>query len=430
LKDKYGRSIFLWGKALSGTTKLSSDNVKSWLENETRPLLVPIHSRAEKLLDEMGKTIENLLSSSKMLLDNSQKEIEKRNPKIYGRARALNKLSRLFLDRMRQLKVPDKVTYDDFQRFVQEMQKAFVAIDVDIRNWFPRVSPFFILDRRRFQAVFERARELLKELDSFLTKEYVKAKNIEKTFQLIDKVQGFEQQLQNLAEHRTKAESEKTLVETEIADVQRRMAELKSKGGLDQLSHIDAEMRVLSSEVRQNLRHLQKPFVKLQSLALRGEGSGLIPEELSKLNQYVADPFQALATEEADYPLLRQILEKMDRAISEGKLKLKPEKTKKVEQLAENILAKRSLVALHEKSMKTVGLHRQLSASDEVAETGKNLTKLVERLEGLERKRKIMEGELTTLERSCIETEEKIRNYKAEIQKNAFDFTNERIQIE
>lgn len=415
---------------MSGTAKLSSDNVKSWLENETGPLLVPIHSRAEKLLDEMGKTIENLLSSSKMLLDNSQKEIEKRNPKIYGRARALNKLSRLFLDRIRQLKVPDKVTYDDFQRFVQEIQKAFVAIDVDIRNWFPRVSPFFILDRRRFQAVFERARELLKELDSFLTKEYVKAKNIEKTFQLIDKVQGFEQQLQNLAERRTKVESEKTLVETEIAGVQRRMAELKSKGGLDQLSHIDAEMRVLSGEVRQSLHHLQKPFVKLQSLALRGEGSGLTPEELSKLNQYVADPFQALAMEEADHPLLRQILEKMDRAISEGKLKLKPEKTKKVEQLAENILAKRSLVALHEKSMKTVGLHRQLSASDEVAETGKHLTKLVERLEGLERKRKIIEGELTTLERNRIETEEKIRNYKAEIQKNAFDFTNERIQIE
>jgi len=414
---------------LSETFKLSSREVKSWLERETGPILVPIHSKAERHLDQMRKNIESLLSNSKMLLDNSQKEIEKRNPKTYKRARALNKLARVFVDRMR-LSVPDDVTYDNFQKFVQDAQKAFGVTDVDVRNWFPRVSPFFILDRRRFQAVFERAKETLKELDSFLNREYVKAKTLEKTFQQIEKLHDSEQQLKSLGEQRARVEAEKTRAENEVAEAQRRIADLKSKGGLDQLSQMDAEMRALGGEVRQSIQHLQKPFIKLQSLALHGEGSGLTPEEIDKLNQYINDPFQALATEPANHPLLSQILEKLNRAMSEEKLKLKPEKIRKAEQVMENILSKNSLAGLHEKSMKTVTLHRQLSASDQVTETGRSLLKLEEQLDGVERRRKVIEGERTTLERTSTETAEKIRNHKAEIEKNAFESTSKRIKLE
>jgi hypothetical protein len=415
---------------LSEPTKLSSKDARNWLEREASPLLVPVHSRAEKLLGEMRKTAESLSSSSRMLFDNSQKEIEKRNMKTYKRARALNRLARLFIDRTRQISVPDEVTYDNFQRFVQETQKAFLVTDVDVRNWFPRVSPFFILDRRRFLATFERAKEQLKELDGFLTREYVKAKTLERTFQLIDKFQALEQQLQSLADQKARADGEKAHVEGEISGTRQKMADLKSKGGLDQLSQMDTEIQALSSEVKQSLQHLQKPFIKLQSLALRGEGSGLTPDELNKLNQYVADPFQALATEEAGHPQLRQILHKLNRAMSEGKLKLKPEKTRKAEQVIESILARSSLAELHEKSMKTATLHRQLSSSDEVTETGRSLLKLEEQLEGLERKRKVIEGESITLERTRAETAEKIRNHRTEIEKNVFDFTNKRIHLE
>jgi hypothetical protein len=418
------------GKPLVESAKLSSKDIRNWLERETGPLLVPIHAKALKLLDEMRRTLESLLDSSKMLLDNSQKEIEKRNARTYQRARALNKLARLFVDRMRQIEVPDKVNYDEFQGFVQETQKAFLVTDVDVRNWFPRVSPFFILDRRKFLAVFERARLLVKELDNFLTKDYVKAKTLERTFQLVDKLQNLEQQLQTLGDQKARAETEKAHVESEIAQTQRTMAELKGKGGLDQLSQMDTEIRALSNEVRQSLQHLQKPFIKLQSLALHGEGSGLTPEELSKLNQYIEDPFKALANEEASYPLLRQILEKMTRALYEGKLKLKPEKIRKAEQVTENILIKNSVAALHERSMKATTLHRQLSTSAEVTETGRSLLKLGEQLDGLERKRRTIEGEQIALERVCKETAEKIQNHKAEIEKNVFDFTNKRIQLQ
>lgn len=423
-------AYFLLGNPLSDVTKFSSSSIKSWLESETSSIFIPVHAKAQKLLDEMRKALENLAETSKMLLENSSKEIEKRNMKTYGRARALNKLARLFSDRMRQIKVPEKVSYDSFHEFVQETQKAFLVTDVDIRNWFPRISPFFILDRRKFLAIFEKTKVLLKELNDFLTKEYVKTKTLEETFQLIDRLRTLEEQLANLSEQRKKVEDEKATVEKETAETQQKMADLKNKGSMSQLNQIEMELEALSVEIKHSLHHLQKPFIKLQSLTLHGGGSGLTPEEFKKLNQYTENPFEAFATEEADYPLLRHILRKLARSMSEGKLKLKQDKMRKAEQAIGNILNKNSLTNLHQKCMDMIIRKKQLSTSIEVAETESDLSKLQKYLENLERKKGIVESEESATDRTYNETLEKIRNHKTAIEKNVFNFMDRRIHVD
>lgn len=415
---------------LSDVAKLSSADVKGWLERETSSLLVPIHSKAQKLLNDMNKALENLSEVSKQILENSGKEIEKRNMKTYGRARAMNKLARLFVDRVRQIKVPDKVTYDSYQDFFQETQKAFLVTDVDVRNYFPHISPFFILDRRKFQLVFERAKDSLKELGNFSTKEYVKIKTLEETFQLAEKLQASEQQLANLKKQKTKTENDVTQVDRAIGETQQKVTELKARGSLGQLSQVSGEIEALSAEVKQRLQHLQKPFVKLRSLALHGEGSGLTPDELNKLNQYAGNPFDALASEESGHPLLSQILQKLSRLMSEDKLKLKPEKTRKAAQVVESILNHNSLAELHQRSVNAITRRNQLSNSAEVAETEKGLSKLRQQLEELERRRRIIEGEQTSIERAYNETGEKIKNHRTGIEKNIFAATGKRIHVE
>ncbi len=415
---------------MSDVATFSSNTIKGWLESETSSIFVPVHTKAQKLLNDMNKTLEDVNETSKMLLDNSGKEIEKRNMRTYGRARALNKLGRLFVDRMRQIKVPDKVSYDSVHEFVQETQKAFIATEVDVRNWFPRISPFFILDRRKFLMVFEKAKLLLKELNDFLTKEYVKTKTLEETFQLTDRLKALEGQLATLDERRKKVESEKALVEKEIAETQQEMADLRSKGSMSQLNQIGTEIQALSMEVKTRLRRLQKPFIKLQSLTLHGGGSGLTPEELNKLNQYLENSFEAFATEKAGYPLLKAVLRKLDRAMSEDKLKLKSDKMRKAEQAIDNILNKNSLATLYQKCTDAIMQRKQLSTSAEVAETKSDLSKLQEHLENLERRKGIVESEESAVNRAYNETLEKIRNHKTAIEKNVFGFMDKRIRIE
>lgn len=415
---------------MSEVAKFSSGTVKGWLESETSSMFIPVHTKAQKLLDDMNRTLEDIRDISKVLLDNSGKEIEKRNMKTYGRARALNKLARLFLDRMRQIKVPDQVSYDSYDEFVQETQKAFLVTEVDVRNWFPRISPFFILDRRKFLTVFEKAKESLKELNAFLTKEYVKTKTLEETFQIIDKFQAFEEQLARFEERRKKTEDEKAIIEKEIAETRQKMADFKSKGSMSQLDQVSMEMDALNNEVKHSLQHLQKPFVKLQALTLHGGGSGLTPEELKKLDQYLDNLFEAFATEETDYPFLRQILQKLSRSMLEGKLTLKPDKKRKAEQAIDNITNKNSLESLHQRCVNVALQRSQLSTSAEVEETKRGLLRLQEHLEGLERRRGIVESDENAVSRIISETFKKIQNHKAAIEKNVFDFMGRKIRIE
>jgi predicted nucleic acid-binding Zn-ribbon protein len=415
---------------LSETPRFSSKDIKGWLERETGSVFIPVHTKAQKLIDEMRRTLDSLSEVSKMLMDNSAKEIEKRNMKVYRRARALNRLARLFCERMRQLKVPDKVSYDSFSEFLQELQKAFTVTDVDIRNWFPRISPFFILDRRRFQTIFEKAKESLKDLQNFLAKEYVKTKTLEETFQLIDKLLDLEQQLKNLDDRMAKTGSDKACIEKEIAEAQQKMAELRSRGSIGQLHQTGTEIDSLSMDVKHSLQHLQKPFIKLQSLSTHGGGSGLTPEELGKLYQYLENPFEAFSTEAPGHPLLRQILLKLDRSISEGKLKLKPEKIRKAEQTIDSIVNRNSLADLHQKSRDAMARKTQLSTSEEVTVMQENLSKIQAHVEDLTRKRGVVETEEASIKRAREETSEKIHSHKAEIEKNIFSFLNKTIRIE
>jgi predicted nucleic acid-binding Zn-ribbon protein len=378
----------------------------------------------------MRRTIESFADVSKMLLDNSAKEIDKRNMKTYKRARALNKLTRMFLDRIKQIRIPEQVYYDTFSDFVQETQRAFSVTDVDVRNWFPRISPFFILDRRKFLTVFEKAKELLREMQNFQTKEYIKTKTLEETFQLADRLKALENQLANLKEEKARAESEKASIDKQIAETHQKMADLKSKGGISQLNQIAMDIETLSAEVKHSLQHLQKPFIKLQSLTVHGGGSGLTPEELDKLDQYLGKPFEALATEQTGYPLLKQILQKLDRAMKDGKLKLKPDKMRKAEQSIENVLNKNSLATLHQKCVDATMRKGQLSTSAEVAETKGDISRLQEHLEKFERRKSSVESEESAAERACNETLQRIRNNKNQIEKNIFSFMSKRVHIE
>lgn len=407
----------------------SSENLKKWLERETSSISTPIHSKAQKLLNEMRKALNELNESSKMLSENSQKEAEKKNAKTYSRARGLNKLARLFIDRIRAIKFHEEITYTSFFESVQTTQKALSVIEIDIRNWFPRISPFFILDRRKFQVVFEKTKYQLRELEGFLTKEYVKVKTVEEILALINAFQNFESQLNNLSEQKKKTESEKTQVEHEIAEIQHQTDELRNVGNMGRLGQVEKEIEVLSTELKQSLQPLYKPFVKLISLATHGEGSGLTPEEISRLNQYLANPFNTFVTEEPDYPIFRSILQKLFSRMLEGKLQLKPEKMRKVKQVVEDITVRNSLSSLYKKSKEANLRSKELLSSPDVMETQEKLSRLLAKLKELERRKTLFENEQSLQERTHKEMLGKIHNQKSEVERRVLAFMNKKIQI-
>jgi len=409
--------------------KLSSSEIKSWLENETSSTLTPVHAQAQRLRDEVRTAIQNVADVSKMLLDNSAKEIERRNMRVYNRARALNKLARLFLDRTKKVNVPDQVSYDRLSKLAQETQKVFTVTDIDIRTWFPRISPFFIMDRRKFLMVHEKAKITLATLNDFLTEEYVKTKTLEETFQLISELRTLEKQLSEVEAEKTSMKNERLPIEKEIAELEQKTAELKGKGPIDQLNLVETEAETLNNELKHAMRHLQKPFIKMQALALQGGGAGLTPDELSKLGQYLQKPFEAFATEEAGCPLLKQILQKLARLMDEGKLKLKSDKARKAEQTIDDILKRDSLASIHTRCVDTATRKRQLLTSTKMDEIKRSLALFQEQIEQLKARRASVEAHEAVKEHEYKEMLDRIRNHKNVIEKNVHSSLGKRVQI-
>lgn len=407
----------------------TSLDAKRWLESQTVAVLTPVNAQAKKLRDDMNLQVQAIMEVSKSLLDASTKEIEKRNMKVYNRARALNKLARLFIDRFKKLTAPEHVTYDSINKYVQEIQRVFLVTEIDLKNWFPRISPFFIMDRRKFLATYEKAKQTYTYLNDYVTKEYVKAKTLEEALQQLNDLQGIEKHLLTIQEDKDNIKNERIPIEQEIADLEEKIYALQNKGPINKLKLINIEIENLNNELKNTLRHLQKPFIKMQALAISGGGGGITPDELAKVNQYIDNPFEALAQEQNGYPLLKEVLLKLESLIAKDKLKLKPDKARKAEQTTKEILQNDLLANQQERFKELAQTRDDLLSSAKLDEVNRNLAQYQEQIIQLKARKTSVETHESVKANTYQETVDKISNLKRIIEKNIAAALDKSIQI-
>ncbi len=377
----------------------------------------------------MNLAIRNVEDVSKMLFDISSREIEKRNMKVYNRARALNKLSRLFLDRLKKLNPPEEISYASISRYVQETQKIFFVTDIDLKNWFPRISPFFIMDRRKFLAIYEKAKQAYNALNNFVNDEYVKTRNLEEALIQLNELQDLEKQLESLGADRESIKAERLPLEQEIAQLEQKIGELQRRGPIDKLNMVNAEIDSLSNELKNELRHLQKPFIKMQALATGGGGGGITPDDLSQINVYLDKPFDAIVSDKPGYPRLREVLEKLEVMLAEDKLKIKPDKARKAEQSVNEILHKNSLAKLQLRCVEMAINREQLLESSKMDEIKQNISQFQDQIDQLAARKTSVETHETVKENRYKETLDKISNLKRTIERNVNAALEVKIQI-
>lgn len=412
------------------TTQFStSDEAKRWLENQTSTVLTPVHEQAKKLRDDMDSQIQALSDVSKLLFDASQKEIEKRNMKLYNRARALNKLARVFMDRYKKLTPPEEVSYDSINRYAQETQKSLMVTEIDIKNWFPRISPFFIMDRRKFLQTYEKAKQAYNSLNDYVTKEYVKTKTLEEALSQLNDLQNIEKHLASLQEDKENIKSEREPIEDEISELELKVTELTTAGPIDKLNLVNAEIENLTNEVKNELRHLQKPFIKMQALATSGGGGGITPDELQKINQYLDNPFEALVSEKVGYPELKEILEKLQGLMEKDTLKLKSDKQRKAEQLARELLEGKMLLKMQVRCTEMATRRNQLVESAKMDEIKQNIAAYQDQLEQLRVRKTSVETHEIVKTNTYNTTVDKVSNLKRTIERNVAAALDKRIII-
>lgn len=410
------------------TIEFSLKDLKNWLVEETASLIEPIRAEGMTLLNDTRDKLEGVADSCEKLLEDSEKENLKGHPKTYRRARTAYKFARDVLEAIDELDIPDSVTYEGLQMLCGDLEKTFAAIGRERAKRFRRISPYFILDRRRFDGALKNAVESFKELRDFSLHGYKRAKAVEDSFIMIDKLDNSLNKLDKANKQKREVESKIKVVQKKVDETERRIASIKSKDEVSELAQIKIEIEELEKALKRDLRYLQKPFLKFQKL-IQGPEYRLPPKETKKLDQYVQHPFEALATEKKGYPQLRKILLEMVDAMVKGKLRLKRSRLRKAQEQINEILNKNSLAPLHEDCSKTFSKRQRLLTSKAIAISKRGRESLERRLHRLKKRKKLADSRMTVLNRRYKAELEDIKSQKMALENAVLEIANKSIRV-
>jgi len=416
------------GNAMSGALELRLEDLKTWLERETTSIIQPLKNEGKKLTANLKSRLEDFSSICESFLENSEKEMLKSSPKTYRRAKAAYKLVQKTLDIMDKISVPEEISFESVQKLCDDLDRAFALVGQERWKWFHVIEPYFIFDRRKFDITLKRAVDSHGELRNFLTHKYSKVKDAESAFSSVDKLKQTLDESKELEKNKEQMKLRSASLEKEIEETQKKISSLQSKGEASELVQVDQKIEELDGKVKHSLRHLQKPLIKLRSLAQSGQVA--IPlEEARKLDEYLSNPFTAFATEDDGYPLLKNILRKLDEVSSQGKLKLKMSRLRKAQEQIDAALHKDNLVSLQQSCKEALSRRQQLLASEAIATFQKEAEQVQENLRETQKQKNLADSRNAFLETEQKKTLEKIKNQKTELEKLILKLFNRNVHL-
>jgi len=413
---------------MSDTLEIPLNAVKEWLDKETTSIVEPLKADAKKLLEDTQSKLEDLLKTCDKLLDDAEKEIAKGNRKTYRRAKFLHKLAGKFADLIEEVTILEEISGKTLNQTSEQIGKTLKTIGKERTKWFRAISPYFIMSRRRFDVALKRADDSFRNLTDFLSEEYAKAESAESVSSKIEELRQSLTELDESEKAKEARKQKKELLEKKIAKNQQKLQAIQSKGELVELAQLNSRIEELTETVKHELRHLQKPLLKFQTL-VNSPGSSLFPEATKKLDEYLTNPFEALATEKEGYPLLRNILQKIDYALDNKKLKLKSSRLRKAKDQIDSILNKTSLLSLQKNCSEAFSKKNELSTSGIISESRDKRAGLQNRLKDLQRRQRLLEARDARFEKQHKEARKRVDMQKEDLEKIVSDLSDKNVQI-
>ncbi|UCE96335.1 MAG: hypothetical protein JSV51_01625, partial [Candidatus Bathyarchaeota archaeon] len=360
------------------------------------------------------------------LADEGNKELEK--GKAVRKAKATLKLSGYFLKQLDKIVFPDGSSYAELDDLHKDLEKMFSGISRERNAWFPRISPLFIIARKRADFAFSRMAGSISELRNFLSDSYAKVKVVEALFVQSEEMSRLLEGLSEYEDRKARIEARMQSFQKELEKSKQNIESTKGSTELDDLAKTSESIQQLRKQVHHDLRMLRKPLLKFANLT-RGPKYALTSEEVEKLAQYLEDPFIALATEKPDYPLLKSILRKIKRAMDEGNLKLKSSRLRKGRDQIDLILNENSLNSLYLRCKQTFSSSQQMISSEETQAAQRKLKQLQTKAKELQRRRGATTTRLNALEKKHEQLLERVRAQKKQIEEMTYELLNQHIQL-
>jgi hypothetical protein len=414
--------------ALSKPQQIALNNLHEWLHKQTASIIDPLTNKATSIIKETKNRLDDTLDVTEQLQKNSHAEMQKNNSKTHRFARNANKFAEGLTHILNEVKTPEQTNYASTQTFSTSVEKT-VNTALQLRaQAYPYISPYFIFDRRKVDVIIKRLSDIHRELRDFITDKYVKAKTIEDTTTNIDRLKQTITEASATQKEIEELQPKHETLKQQLTQTQQEIAITQTRPELTEITMTEYQINELRYNVKHNLRYLQKPFKKLQSLARTGE-AGIPLDDAQKLDEYLRNPFQALASEAEGYPQLKAILGKLDEAIGKNKLKLKSTRLRKAQEQIDSVLNKTTLVTLQQNCKQANAKKQQLLTSETVATLQNKLTQLQDRCKQLQKENEATALCIKTLQEEHRKLQERITSEKSDIEKAITELTGKTVQI-
>ncbi len=414
---------------MSETLSVSLNDLNNWLKKETTLLVEPLRTEAKKLINDIQLRLNELKESCDKLLDDAEKEMDKRNRKTYRRAKFLYKLAENFIGSTNEIIIPDEILEKNLKQFFEELKQILKTIDQERTKWFRIISPYFILSRRRFDMALKKVDDSFQIFISFIEQDYEKAGKAENVSTKIDELSEY---LAELGKHEKEKElrtQKKQTLERKIIKSNQKIQDIQNTNEVVELAQINLKIEELTKKVKHEIRHIQKPLLKFQTL-VNNPGYNLAPEANLKLEEYLTEPFQALATEKDGYPLLKSILQKIDNALDNKKMKLKSSRFRKAKDQILRIVKKSGLEQLQKECNSEYQKKLKLMNSGKINEIKDEKTELTDNLNDLKRKMQLLEAREARSEKQYVNTKNRVLEQKNSLENIVLELTNKKIIIQ
>jgi len=413
---------------MSGTLEIPLNAVKEWLDKETTSIVEPLRADAKRLLEDTKDKLEDLLESCDKLLDDAEKEIAKGSRKTYRRAKALQKLAGKFADSIEEVTIPEEISGKSLHQTCEQIEKTLKTIGKERARWFRAISPYFIISRRRFDVTLKRADDSFRDLTDFLSEEYAEAESAEGVSSKIEELRRSLAELEKSEKSKEVRKQKRELLEKNIAKTHQKVQAIQTKDEVVELAQINKKIEELTDTVKHELRHLQKPLLKFQTL-VNSPGYSLFSEATQKLDEYLMNPFEALATEKEGHPLLRSILQKIDAALDNEKLKLKPSRMRKAKDQISSILNKAAFLSLQKSCIEALSKKTELLTSGAISESRDERAGLQNRLKELQTRKRLLEARDARFEKQHKEARRRVQEQKRALENIVSDLSDKNVQL-
>jgi hypothetical protein len=402
--------------------------VNEWLIDETISIIEPIREEAQKILQDIKEKLEELSEASEKLLDDAEKEMAKGSRKTYRRSKLLSKLAGIFSDLIDKINLPKEITGKNLNETSEQFEKTINKIGQEKAKWFRAISPYFILSRRRFEVSFKRAEDSLETFNNFLAEDYAKAQNVENIPIKIDNLRQYLRQLENSEKAQKMRTKKKKRIETTIKKIEQKLQKFQTKEEVIELTQINSKIEELTKKVNHEFRHIRKPLLKFQTL-VNNPGYSLLPDKKAKLDEYLENPFNALATEKEGHPLLNNILQKIEKALETKKMKLKSSRLRKAKNQINHIVNNATLLSLQKDSSETFNKKNELSKSGVISNTKNQKEKLQDQLKELQRRKKILVKRDSRFDKQLKDVQKIVEEQKRSLEDNISEISGKKILI-